>query len=269
MKLIRKGKDIHLRWEIIIADGQVSLDDADLRIVLTAPNGAKCVLSHIVEGGAVVMNYPGTRHGALGTYKLTAWLNYGQSGQSAVDAIKAFRLVPDTTFENDESEALDYAEVELFSRLEAGVKGDSAYQAWLNEGHVGTEADFINWLRLPATEAGTRAQEMADLAEEKATLADEKAQLAGTKAAEADTAAGYAKQQGDYAKEKAETVDAVTEYAKEQGDYAKQQGDHAKNETTAMQAAVTRTIDEQIRRINEQMELALDGSNAVTNILDI
>lgn len=67
-----------------------------------------------------------------------------------------------------------------------------SYQYWLEAGNTGTEVDYLDWLRKPATDAATAANTAANLANQKAVLADEKALLADQKATEANTAAGSA-----------------------------------------------------------------------------
>ena len=50
----------------------------------------------------------------------------------------------------------DYtAEIALKSAIkgEDGEQGKSAYQVWLDNGNVGSEEDYLDWLREPATEA--------------------------------------------------------------------------------------------------------------------
>lgn len=49
-----------------------------------------------------------------------------------------------------------------------GAPGESAYQIWLDNGHTGSESDYLEWLRQPATSAAETALSAAKKAEEAA-----------------------------------------------------------------------------------------------------
>lgn len=36
---------------------------------------------------------------------------------------------------------------EIIAKVTSGARGKSAYEIWLDEGHAGTETDFLNWLK--------------------------------------------------------------------------------------------------------------------------
>ena len=70
---------------------------------------------------------------------------------TALDACDFVRLVS-TTCEEDPSQGKWPESVDLAGSIALGVQGDSAYQSWLNQGHEGSESDFLEWLRTPSSE---------------------------------------------------------------------------------------------------------------------
>ena len=113
MKKIRIGKDIHITWEILTNGEPQSLDGRDLKLVLTNPLRAREDMEFSVDGNRISCKFPGVKQKHLGVYMLTLWENFGQTGQTAVDACKAFQLVPYTCMEGDEDNGLDTETVDL------------------------------------------------------------------------------------------------------------------------------------------------------------
>lgn len=124
MNKIRLGKDIRIEWEISIGDGSISVADSDLTLVMVDPRLNKIELDFEVQGNKVIAKYYGIEQKYLGVYKLTLWYNLNKEGQSALDSVDAFKLVRFTTEENDGTEDIADAEVNLSGNIEVAQKGD-------------------------------------------------------------------------------------------------------------------------------------------------
>ena len=134
-----------------------------------------------------------------------------------------------------------------------GINGLSAYEIWLHEGHTGTEADFIEFLKLhfseltqediellqqPATDAAesiandydilrqqvlsliTSTEAAKDDANIAAANANAKADLANTAAGNADTSAANANNKASIADTAAESANEAAVFAQEQAERA-------------------------------------------------
>lgn len=133
MKKIRIGKDIRITWEILTNGEQQSLEGRDLKLVLTNPLRSREELKFSVESNRVVCKYLGVNQKQLGVYTLTLWENFGQPGQTAVDACKAFQLVPTTCLEGGVDEGLDMETVSLdTANLELLTEGAPSTVSWNN-----------------------------------------------------------------------------------------------------------------------------------------
>ena len=151
---IRIGKDIKLEWQIKVNEQTQDLSQFRLRLEIKHPIGVRENLAFRVSNDKVIADFYGINHRHLGPHTLTLWRNYGEIGQTAVDSVDAFILVATTDEESPGvSGSLTSASVKLTGSMAVGVKGLSAYEIWLQNGHKGTEADFINWIRQPSVDA--------------------------------------------------------------------------------------------------------------------
>lgn len=94
---LRRQKDLVLRWKILTQGAELPLEGRDLQLEVTMPGGA----SHRIpcpdrEGCSIVQRLSGRDLTRCGLYSLTLWENFGLAGQTAVDALHAFCLVPTT-----------------------------------------------------------------------------------------------------------------------------------------------------------------------------
>ena len=160
MKKIRIGNDIKIRWNIVVNGGKTALSDLqNTRLIITDPFGREKMIPFVIEDGAVVCCLKGTEQKQIGNYILTFWANYGNDGQAVIDCCDFIQITKRSCISKNENHInLNINEfVELSSSIEIGVQGKSAYEIWLNDGHKGTEHDFLNWLRLPSIEAADSA----------------------------------------------------------------------------------------------------------------
>lgn len=100
MRKIRIGKDILLRWTVLTGGKPSALAGRKLTLELCGPFGLRTALDMSVEAPCTVQAVVrGTSQRDPGDYSLTLWENRGQEGQTAVDAVHAFRLVRTTADE--------------------------------------------------------------------------------------------------------------------------------------------------------------------------
>lgn len=158
MKEYRIGTDIKVRWQVTINNGAVPIEGADLTLQITNCLGQRMTLPHIITDGKVETIVYGKSQKQLGAYALTLWLNLGKVNQTAIDHIDAFRLVASSELIKDKTDSNNLqtgATVDLSGMMLTGIQGESAYEIWLRNGHTGTEADFVAWLKGPQGEPGT------------------------------------------------------------------------------------------------------------------
>ena len=182
MQKIRIGKDIRVSWRILTNGADAPLTDRDLHLEVADFYDRRAHDFRIEEGNRVVFVFAGSEQRHLGRHTFTLWENRGKEGQTVVDSCDGIELVPTTC--REACGGLEPCEVDLCSILEAGVKGDSAYETWLSQGHEGTEDDFLAWLRQPADQGA----ELARAAAEEATRAATAASSAASSASATDTA---------------------------------------------------------------------------------
>lgn len=125
MKRIREKKDITAILKVKTNKEEVSLVGRDIAVHLIDPKGCAIVMPfEIVDDIKVEFTFWGTMHKILGTYAIVVWENLGKKGQTAVDKLNAFQLVPNTDLEGGEDpEGLDTEVVELEVDLSTGVRG--------------------------------------------------------------------------------------------------------------------------------------------------
>ena len=165
MKKIRIGNDIKVVWEIRVNGGKGKLSDLQGTVLeLHGAFGWWKKVDFTIENDSVVFTWSGKEQKKTGRYTLTFWANFGKEGQAVVDCCDFVNLVSRSCESDDTCSGLHLSEtVKLNGELSLGVQGKSAYRVWLDNGHEGTEADFLEWLRLPSTEAAYSAAYLQDL----------------------------------------------------------------------------------------------------------
>ena len=165
MKKIRIGNDIKVVWEIRVNGGEAKLSELkDTALELSDSSGRKKRVGFSIENESVIFDWRAKDQRHTGKYTLTFWANFGKEGQAVVDCCDFVNLVSRSCESDGCSKNLDVSsEVSLDGELSLGVQGKSAYRVWLDNGHEGTEADFLEWLRLPSIEAANSAAYLQDL----------------------------------------------------------------------------------------------------------
>ena len=150
MNRVRIGKDFKILWDVTINGEPISeMYRNQLTLVMVNPRLSPVEVKFFIKEGKVVASITHDIQKYLGVHKLSLWYKGDDGVQSVLDEVDAFSLVRFTSEESWENEDnLDTdVEIELEGNLMVAVKGDSAYESWLNCGYQGTEEDFINWLR--------------------------------------------------------------------------------------------------------------------------
>jgi hypothetical protein len=166
----RIGNDLLVSFDVRTNGELLPLEGRSLVLELVHEYGERTRVPFSVSGSMVSFHFRGREQRRTGCYYMTLWENLGSDGQAVVDTCEGFTLVPKSCQESDggadglEVESLDLGTVDLA----VGVKGDSAYDTWLKDGHEGTEDDFLAWLREPAADAAEQAVEIAKQAAEAA-----------------------------------------------------------------------------------------------------
>ena len=90
----RIGKDLNIRWQILVNGQEQNLENADLTIILRDPNGKMVEIPVFnVTNNIISFVLRGTSFHSLGTYTLSCWMNKDNTGQTVVDSRDAFALV--------------------------------------------------------------------------------------------------------------------------------------------------------------------------------
>lgn len=200
---IRTGNDFVFLWAIErggVAEDFTGVLDAKITASIY---GKKKDIPFTINGNIVRIEFTPFICDTTGVYNLE--LTYtlpdvtlsDEDRKCAVD-VDAFQIV------HRSAQADDASEFSITSDMAIAFQGKSAYEIWLENGNVGTEDDYIAWLRQPATDAAVlannaagEANTAAGLANTKAGEANEAAVLANMKAGEANTAAQNAQNVAD------------------------------------------------------------------------
>lgn len=159
---IRIHKDITVRWRVTTAGEAVPLTGRDLAVVITDPTGRKKSVGFaITDNNLITFIFAGKDQTQLGKHTASLLENAGKDGSSALDAVDFVQLVRYTSMEDftSDNDNLEVASIDLEGNLSASLRGASAYETWLAEGHTGSEADFLEWLRGPKGDKGDRGEQ--------------------------------------------------------------------------------------------------------------
>lgn len=157
MRKFRIGTDIEIRWPILTNGEEVTLEERDLKLILTTPLMQKIPMEFSVEGNAVLFVYSGIEQKIVGVYSLTLWENYGKQHQTVVDKCSAFELVPWSCMIDGADDSLIARPVVQLdaSDIHVGLPGYSAFEIAVRNGFEGTEAEWLASLVGPKGDAFT------------------------------------------------------------------------------------------------------------------
>lgn len=261
--IIRKriGKDLTIQMSVLTNGEALSLEGRLLTVELRHELliNACQKMGYTVSGNRITIKWYGKDQRHLGKYHLTIWENYKEAGQTVVDVCNPIELVKSTCLENDMNNGLDIDTVDLgVTDLAIGIKGESAYETWLKQGHVGSEADFIAWLRQPSEGAASKALEAADRAN-KATES--------VKATERDIVLSeQLRMSAELERNEAEKARINAEQIREQSESARVTGENKRDKAeTARDNAERKRVDaEAIRSETELTRNTAEGERIVS-----
>lgn len=148
MKRIRIGNDVKIEWSVTEDDKPMVFAGRDVRVSLLDPSGRACNIRCDFGGdGRVVIEYSGSHQSQTGPYQLMLVSRDRDGRRLAMDAY-AFELVPQSYMSGGscDCECLTVETVDIEGDTNSGIPGFSAYEIWLQNGHEGTEDDFLDWL---------------------------------------------------------------------------------------------------------------------------
>ena len=90
-----------MSWEILTDNEPVSLENRDLKLVMTGPMGNSKELTFTVSGNILSFDLPGKEQKTCGFYDFTLWENKDGSEQKVVDVYHDLELVPHSYLEKD------------------------------------------------------------------------------------------------------------------------------------------------------------------------
>lgn len=255
----RIGKDICISFDVKTNGEFIPLEGRNLTLELTHEYGNRKKIPFTVSGHKVTLTFHGREQQMVGRYRLTLWENLGCDGQSVVDTCDGFELVPCSCQENDGgADGLEVESIDLGAvSLEVGVRGDSAYETWLKDGHEGTEEDFLAWLREPAASAAAVALASAKRAEDAAGLAGKAISDIGATEAEI---------------ERAETLRSEAEKQRNESESSRISAEEARSTAEQQRQAATekaiRNADTATLKAMQASEEANKGAENVKNTLN-
>ena len=161
MAKIRIGKNVGIRWRITTNGEDVPLEGRNLTLFIRHPYMQQKQLDmRVVDGNVVAAVFRGVEQHYVGVYTLTLYEDYGLDTQNITDRCDAFELVRCSCEELTTGD-LSTTDIEvLVSDYIAGVEGLSAYEVAVKNGFVGSEAEWLDSLVLPAEQAAEETRQL-------------------------------------------------------------------------------------------------------------
>lgn len=164
MKKIRIGNDVTLKWKVFVNDGAVPLTSLEnIKVVLLDSSQRVMPIDVVdIDNDTITIKLYGYKmlgsnsQWRTGAYSLELYINKDMRGQAVADLQNAFALVSKTYEAGGDSQDVEVGtgiDIEPIS-IAIGIKGDdgkSAYEIWLENGHEGTEQDFLDSLKANVT----------------------------------------------------------------------------------------------------------------------
>jgi len=141
----RINNDLNFAWAIYYKNdgGEYDLTGKTLTLWMKGTFEKVQITDFTVEGNIVTWTWKGTNQKHIGDYY--AVLQDTTDGICrTVDIVNAVTLVPHTYQEDDgEQSTIDVSDVELSSEMAMALRGYSAYEIAVQNGYVGTEAQWL------------------------------------------------------------------------------------------------------------------------------
>lgn len=162
MRKIRIGNDINVSWEVQTNNEAQSLEGKPLRLFVRCAYRREEITDFKVNGAIISFTYGVKQQKHIGSYCVEL-VDETEDKVRTVCADLAFTLVAHSSDEDSDDVNFNDYLVELKSNIMVARPGLSAYESWKGQGHTGTEADFMAWLREPAEEAATKVDDTLKL----------------------------------------------------------------------------------------------------------
>lgn len=163
MKKIRLNTDFVIEWRSILINGAPANFNelSPLLFLVVDPLGqAHAYMPTIIDDGhSLSVRIKAADLTVQGVYSLTVYIHHGENGQTAIDRCEAFALTPSLCCPPNTPSSLEHVAV-MGGDVAVGVKGLSAYEIALKKGFKGSEEEWLQSLRQPATDAADNANQI-------------------------------------------------------------------------------------------------------------
>ena len=163
MKKIRLNTDFVIEWRSILINGAPANFNelSPLLFLVVDPLGQAHANNPTIidDGHSLSVRIKAADLTVQGVYSLTVYIHHGETGQTAIDRCEAFALTPSLCCPPNTPSSLEHVVV-MGGDVAVGVKGLSAYEIALKNGFKGSEEEWLQSLRQPATDAADNANQI-------------------------------------------------------------------------------------------------------------
>ena len=284
MKKIRLNTDFVIEWRSILINGAPANFNelSPLLFLVVDPLGQAHANNPTIidDGHSLSVRIKAADLTVQGVYSLTVYIHHGENGQTAIDRCEAFALTPSLCCPPNTPSSLEHVVV-MGGDVAVGVKGLSAYEIALKNGFKGSEEEWLQSLRQPATDAADNANQiMAEFQQkETAIIEAEQARIKAeqqrntaeaqriedeasrTEAEQARTTAEQQRNTAEAQRIEAENSRSEAETQRATAEQLRAEADHARSE-----AEQTRTEAEQQRNTAEAQRIKAEASRTEAEV---
>ena len=244
MKKIRLNTDFVIEWRSILINGAPANFNelSPLLFLVVDPLGqAHAYKPTIIDDGhSLSVRIKAADLTVQGVYSLTVYIHHGETGQTAIDRCEAFALTPSLCCPPNTPSSLEHVVV-MGGDVAVGVKGLSAYEIALKNGFKGSEEEWLQSLRQPATDAADNANQIMAEFQQKETAIIE-AEQARIKAEQQRNTAEAQRIEDEASRTEAEQARTEAENLRNTAE-----AQRIKNEASRTEAETQRATAEQLR----------------------
>ena len=245
MKKIRLNTDFVIEWRSILINGAPANFNelSPLLFLVVDPLGQAHANNPTIidDGHSLSVRIKAADLTVQGVYSLTVYIHHGENGQTAIDRCEAFALTPSLCCPPNTPSSLEHVVV-MGGDVAVGVKGLSAYEIALKNGFKGSEEEWLQSLRQPATDAADNANQIMAEFQQKETAIIE-AEQARIKAEQQRNTAEAQRIKAEASRTEAEVQRATAEQQRSEAEQARvsAEANRQQQTTAAIEAAKTAT----------------------------